>query len=143
MKGWQKFLAKLLVQVVTFFIEQNNDGNPVIPLSSINDDQSLFLQDVAKLILFAHTQKGVMLTGGELYRTAEQQAIYLAKGLTKVKLSQHQKRLAIDLNLFIDGVYQSEKEAYKFLSDYWKSLSPKNRSGYDWGWDANHFERTI
>jgi hypothetical protein len=143
MKSWQKFLAKLLVQVVTFFIEQNNDGNPVIPLSSINDDQSLFLQDVAKLISFAHTQKGIMLTGGELYRTAEQQAIYLAKGLTKVKLSQHQKRLAIDLNLFIDGVYQSEKEAYKFLSDYWKSLSPKNRSGYDWGWDANHFERTI
>lgn len=103
--------------------------------------QSEFLCDVAKLILWAKEQ-GFQLTGGELFRTPEQQEIYIKTGKSKTSNSKHLKRLAIDLNLFIDGQYMTDKESYKPLAEYWKSLNPKNKAGYDWGWDANHFERT-
>lgn len=115
----------------------------VLKLASINQDQWDFLKDVSKMIQFASTKKGVMLTAGEMYRTQEQQAIYVSKGLSKTMNSLHCKRLAVDLNLFINGKYITDREPYKFLSDYWKTLNPKNNSGYDWGWDANHFERSI
>lgn len=101
--------------------------------------QSIFLRNVAKLITWAF-DNGYELTGGELTRTDEQQAIYRRKGLSKAVRSRHQDRLAIDLNLFINGVYQTTREPYKPLADYWKSLHPDNVAGYDWGWDANHFE---
>ncbi len=106
---------------------------------TLREKQSIFLLNVSKLIQWAFTQ-GYELTGGELLRTHEQQAIHLKNGKTKVKISKHQKKLAIDLNLFINGVYQRNNEAYKPLAEYWKSLHANNRAGYDWGWDGNHFE---
>lgn len=101
--------------------------------------QSIFLLNVAKLIAWAF-ENGYELTGGELHRTEEQQKIYRQKGLSKIARSKHQDRLAIDLNLFINGVYQTTRAPYKPLAEYWKSLHPDNVAGYDWGWDANHFE---
>lgn len=109
---------------------------------SLRKHQSIFLKNVAKLITWAFEQ-GYELTGGELYRTEEQQNIYRKNGTSKVQVSKHQKRLAIDLNLFIDGIYQTKNEAYRELAAYWKSLHPKNKAGYDWGWDGNHFEMTL
>jgi len=106
---------------------------------SILDKQVTFLLNVSKLIQWA-SNNGYQLTGGELYRTEEQQKIYLKTGLSKVLRSQHQVRLAIDLNLFIGGEFIIDKEKYKPLADHWKTLHPLNRCGYDWGWDANHFE---
>jgi len=104
--------------------------------------QSIFLKNVALLILWAFEQ-GYELTGGELHRTDEQQEVYFATGKTKVKHSDHQDRLAIDLNLFINGEYKTDNESYKPLSEHWKSLHPKNYCGYDWGWDANHFGMKV
>ena len=106
---------------------------------STSSQQALFLQNFAKLILWVFDQ-GWTVTAGELLRTPEMQEIYLKKGLTKVAHSKHQDKMAGDLNLFIDGVYQSGREAYKPLAIYWKTLNPGNNAGYDWGWDANHFE---
>lgn len=103
------------------------------------EKQKIFLLNVSKLIQWAFAN-GYELIGGELWRTEEQQKIYLEKGLSKVLRSKHQDRLAIDLCLFINGIYQTEKESYKPLATYWKSLDPCNIAGYDWGWDANHFE---
>jgi hypothetical protein len=50
--------------------------------------------------------------------------------------------MAIDLNLFIDGEYRTDKESYKSLAEYWKTLNPANVAGYDWNFDANHFQMT-
>lgn len=105
----------------------------------MREKQSIFLQNICKLILWAFENK-MELTGGELYRTEEQHKWNVEKGLSKAKRSKHQDRLAMDLNLFIDGVYQTEREPYKQLAQYWKSLDINNVAGYDWGWDANHFE---
>ena len=106
----------------------------------LRDKQSKFLINLAKLILWVNEQPGWQLTGGELYRPQEMQDIYVAQGKSKTKNGKHPQRLACDLNLFINGVFQTEREAYKLLAEYWKSLDADNVAGYDWGFDANHFE---
>ena len=106
---------------------------------TLREKQSIFLKNVALLISWAF-DNGFELTGGELQRTREQQEVYVNEGLSKTMNSQHLKKLAIDLNLFVNGKYQRNREAYRPLAEYWKSLHPDNVAGYDWGWDANHFE---
>lgn len=108
---------------------------------TLRQHQSAFALDVARLIEFAY-KNGMEFTFGETYRTEEQQRIYVQKGLSRTMDSWHRKRLAIDLNLFLAGVYITTAEPYRPLGDYWKSLNEHNRWGGDWGLgDANHFER--
>ena len=105
----------------------------------LSEKQGIFLLNVSKLIQWVDAQ-GWWATGGELLRTKEQLEIYFKQGKSKTMNSKHRSKLAIDLNLFIDGEYQTDNESYKPLAEYWKSLHPDNVAGYDWGWDANHFE---
>lgn len=110
---------------------------------SLSDEQWLFLQDVAKLIKFA-VSKGMKLTGGELMRTPEQQELHYKAGRSKTMNSKHLTKLAIDLNLIVNGQLGSRND-YRPLGQYWESLSPKNRWGGNFtGFvDAPHFERNI
>ena len=119
------------------------------------EKQSEFLKNVAKMILWAF-ENGMELTGGELLRTNEQQLLYfegfsiqkIGSNLhfvktdrkTKTLKSKHLEKLAVDLNIFIDGVWKTDKETYRKISEYWKNLNPLNDCGYFWGWDFNHFE---
>lgn len=109
---------------------------------TLSQNQREFTRDVADLIRFAYDHD-MELTFGEAYRTEEQQAIYVRKGLSRTMSSYHLKRLAVDLNLFLEGTYQTSAAPYKPLGDYWKSLSPNNVWGGDFKGlgDANHFER--
>lgn len=116
---------------------------------SLVNKQWEFLKNVAKLIQYAE-RKGYKLTGGELYRSQDQQTIYLKNGQTLKTYSRHQDRLAIDLNLFIGNTYITDTVLYQDLGEYWQSLSPRNRWGGDWNkngsisderfLDGNHFE---
>jgi len=110
------------------------------------EKQWQFLKELAKLIQYAE-RNGLVLVGGELYRTQEQQEIYVKQGKSKTMNSYHLKRLAIDLLVMEnkDGrwVISNDKEKYKILGEFWKSLDPKNVWGGDWGWDLNHFEKQI
>ena len=104
--------------------------------------QSEFLKDVCKLITKA-TELGFVVTGGELFRTTEQQEIYVKTGRSTTMNSNHLRRCAIDLNFFKDGELAYSVDLLKPLGEYWKSLNVKN----DWGgfWksfkDVPHFER--
>jgi len=116
---------------------------------SLVKEQAAFLQDVAKLLTFAEAQ-GFVVTGGELYRTAEQQDIYVKTGRSKTMNSNHLKRCAIDLNFFVekDGKLSLTYEiaTIKPLGDYWESLTPgKNSWGGNWSSfkDVPHFERRV
>lgn len=108
---------------------------------SLSDKQWLFLQDVADLIKYAK-DNNIKLTGGELYRTLDQQILYVEAGKSQTTKSNHLRRLAIDFNFFIDGSLTYKKEDVQILGDYWESL----RSGNSWGgnWksfqDVPHFE---
>ena len=84
---------------------------------------------------------GYGVTLGEAWRSDEQQAIYRQSGKTKAARSRHQDRLAVDLNLFLNGKYLIDRESYRQAAEFWVSLHTDNVAGYSWGWDANHFER--
>jgi D-alanyl-D-alanine carboxypeptidase-like protein len=109
---------------------------------TLGEKQRLFTKLVGQLIAWSY-QNGFELTFGDAYRSPEQAALNAAKQ-SGIASSLHTQRLAIDLNLFIDGAYQSASEAYKPLGDYWKSLDP----GCCWGGDfvtrsdGNHFSIT-
>lgn len=111
-------------------------------------EQSKFLMHVAELIRKA-PDYGLIVTAGELYRTSEQQALYIKNGRSKTMSSQHLKRLAIDLNFFQESPDGSLKLTYdgdnvRQLGAYWESLDPAvNRWGGNWSSfkDAPHFER--
>jgi len=111
---------------------------------SLVAEQAAFLRDVRKLLTKAE-ELGFVVTGGELYRTPEQQEIYVKTGRSKTMNSIHLKRCAIDLNFFKGNKLTYDKTLIKPLGDYWESLDPKNRWGGNWTRfvDVPHFERRV
>lgn len=107
-------------------------------------EQAAFLLDACKLIEYA-TQQGFVVTGGELARTPEQQALYVRSGRSKTMLSNHLKRCAIDLNFFKDGQIIWDKTILAPIGAFWESLNPKNRWGGNFHSlvDCPHFERNV
>jgi hypothetical protein len=106
----------------------------------LSEKQAIFSLNVSKLIIQSKEIFNIDITLGEAYRTKEQQSIYYSQGLTQTIQSRHQLRLAIDLHIFINGEWKTDKESYKPLALIWKNLNPLNDCGYFWGWDFNHFE---
>jgi len=108
------------------------------------NEQAEFLLDMCKLIRYA-TDMGFTVTGGELARTPEQQAIYVKTGRSKTLNSIHLKRCAIDLNFFMSGQIIWDKNILTPLGVYWESLNSKNRWGGNFKSlvDCPHFERNV
>ena len=111
-------------------------------MTKLLDKQFLFTQLVADLIRWCY-HNNYDLTFGEAYRTPEQAALNAKRGIG-ISNSLHTQRLAIDLNLFINGEYQNSLEPYRPLGNYWKTLDPDCVWGGDWkSGDANHFELVV
>ena len=111
---------------------------------SLVKEQAAFLKDVTKLLAKAD-ELGFVVTAGELYRTPEQQQIYVKTGRSKTMNSIHLKRCAIDLNFFKDGKLTYDIRLLKPLGDYWESLDARNQWGGNWKSfkDVPHFQRTV
>ena len=103
-----------------------------------------FLLDVSKLITKIQ-ELGFTATGGELFRTTEQQQIYMDTGRSKTMKSMHLLRLAIDLNIFKNDQMVGDVNVLKPIGDYWQSLNPKNKwGGYFLNFiDSPHFQRDL
>ena len=89
--------------------------------------QSEFVCMVGLLIQYA-TQIGYELTFGDCYR--DSRCEHYKPG------TFHAARLAVDFNLFKDGVYLTETEDHRPLGEFWESI------GGTWGgrWDdGNHY----
>ena len=104
---------------------------------TLSEKQRLFSKLLADLIQWAY-KKGFEVTMGECFRTPEQAALNAQKG-TGIANSLHTKRLAVDLNLFVEGQYQPTTEAHRPLGEYWESLNPLCRWGGRFN-DGNHYE---
>ncbi|EES6024856.1 M15 family metallopeptidase [Escherichia coli] len=103
---------------------------------NLSEKQQLFAVMIADLIHWAQ-EHGYRLTFGEAYRTPEQAALNAKTG-KGIRNSLHTLRLAVDFNLFINGEYQADTDAYRPLGEYWESI------GGTWGGrfsraDGNHF----
>jgi hypothetical protein len=111
---------------------------------SLVAEQAAFLLDACKLIQYA-TEQGFVITGGELSRTPEQQAMHVKSGRSKTMNSMHLKRCAIDLNFFKNGKIVWDKATLAPLGAYWESLNSKNRWGGNFRSlvDCPHFERNV
>lgn len=102
--------------------------------------QRLFMQLLGQFLVWIYEQPGLAVAGGELLRSKAQAEANAASG-SGISNSLHLKSLAIDISLFIDGVYQTETPAYAALGAKWKSLHPLCRWGGDFTTrpDGNHF----
>lgn len=114
---------------------------------SLVPQQNQFMLHVAELIRKA-AESGFYISGGELYRTPEQQAMHVKNGRSTTMNSQHLKRLAVDFNFFklgSDGKLHLTYEVkdLKELGQFWESLDSANRWGGNWQSfkDTPHFER--
>lgn len=107
---------------------------------SLAQKQQLFARLIGEFLVWIYDADGPLaVTFGEAYRTAEQAALNAQHG-TGIANSLHRIRLAIDLNLFVNGVYQTSSEAYRELGEKWESMHSLAR----WGGrftrpDGNHF----
>lgn len=91
--------------------------------------QERFSVDAARLILKA-AELGYGVTLGDAYRSPEQAKANAITG-TGIANSLHCERLAIDLNLFKDGVYITDSRGHAELGAWWKTLSLSHRWGGD------------
>lgn len=89
---------------------------------TLGEKQRAFSRFVGILISHAYSV-GLEVTFGDAYRSPEQAALNAARGVG-ITNSLHRDRLAVDLNLFVNGQYSERPEDYLPLGEFWESLSP-------------------
>lgn len=105
---------------------------------TLGQKQRLFTKLVGQLITWSYTN-GFELTFSETYRTPEQAAANAAAG-KGISRSLHLVRLAVDLNLFVNGEYRTGSEDHRPLGEFWVSLHPLCRWGGNFSRpDGNHY----
>lgn len=137
---------------------------------TLGDKQRLFSKCLSTFLVWLYA-KNYEVTFGEVKRSDEQAAInalgdsgrkalaavlrmpqhgtlfaYLADAVDNnvgsgIKKTLHEDSLAVDLNLFVGGVYRSLTEDYKEAGLFWESLNPLCVWGGRFG-DGNHFSIT-
>ena len=98
-------------------------------MSLLGERQELFMELMPRLLAWGYA-RGYRMRGGELWRPPEMVAIYAARGSGSAN-SLHPLRLAIDINLFLNGTFLETSESHRPLGDFWKSLHPLCRWGGD------------
>jgi hypothetical protein len=106
---------------------------------TLRQKQSVFARLVSLLILEAEAQ-GFEVTIGEVYRSPEEaeRLFKLGKG---IKNSLHTLKLAVDINLFKNGVYLSSTDSHRPLGEWWEGLTTPEIVCH-WGGrfgDGNHY----
>lgn len=106
---------------------------------SLSKKQQRFTYCISQLIAHAYS-KGYGLTLGDAYRDPRLHGDFGTKSSYSAAKSVHKIRLAIDMNLFIDGVWiaDSDHKAWLDIGEYWETLDHSARWG-GWFHDANHF----
>lgn len=98
---------------------------------TLKEKQFRFANLVALLIVEANA-RGYTISLGEVWRSPEEAQ---RQGQPK---SLHTMRLAIDINLFKDGVWLKKTEDHRPLGEWWETLHPLCAWGGRWG-DGNHY----
>ncbi|MEE9222977.1 MAG: M15 family metallopeptidase [Nitrosomonadaceae bacterium] len=102
---------------------------------SLGNEQRLFTKMIGLLIEWAY-ENGYELTFGDAFRDAR---VFGASGTKEGygrASSNHKRRLAVDFNLFKDGIYLNKTEDHQPLGEYWESLGGSWGGRFD---DGNHY----
>ncbi len=107
---------------------------------TLKEKQVEFARLIPRLIDKAF-ELGYTVTLGECWRSPEEAARLAKLGLGIVG-SLHTLKLAIDINLFRNGVYLTDNEAHRMLGTWWEAQSAGKDFVTAWGghWgDGNHY----
>lgn len=99
--------------------------------------QELFMRLLPQLINKAH-ELGFEIRGGDLFRDGRTNGEYGEKKGYGREKSNHKLKLAIDLNLFMDGKFMAETLDHEELGEWWE----KQHELCKWGGrfqDGNHY----
>ncbi len=101
--------------------------------------------DHLPLLLIKARQMGFRVSGGELWRNKEIQKIYFDSGRSSTMNSRHWKKLALDINFFLDGKVIDDYDSLLPIGEFWESLHEKNVWGGRWKnpYDPSHFETNL
>ena len=102
---------------------------------TLGQKQRRFTRMIGLLIEFAY-QQGYELTFGDAYRDPRVHGDVGVKKSYSRANSVHKSRLAVDFNLFKNGVYLTSTEDHRELGEFWESI------GGTWGGrfnDGNHY----
>ena len=102
---------------------------------TLGQKQRRFTRMIGLLIEYAY-QQGYELTFGDAYRDPRVHGDVGVKKSYSSANSVHKSRLAVDFNLFKNGVYLTSTEDHRELGEFWESI------GGTWGGrfnDGNHY----
>lgn len=102
---------------------------------TLSQKQRRFTRMIGELITKAYSM-GYELTFGDAYRDPRLHGQLGEKAGYGHAKSCHKIRLAIDLNLWKDGVYLTKTEDYKALGSVWVGMGGTWGGAFD---DGNHF----
>jgi hypothetical protein len=105
----------------------------------LGDSQREFSFHIACLIQHIYAS-GYECTFGDAYRNPQSHGKMGDKGPYGRPYSAHKQRLAVDLNLFKDGIWLRSTKAHEPFGEYWVALHPENVWGGDFN-DGNHYSR--
>jgi len=104
---------------------------------TLREKQSKFARLVPRLIDKAFSL-GYEVTLGDAYRDSRLHGLMGVKKGYGFSRSCHKIKLAIDINLFKDGVYLDGTEAHRTLGEWWEQQDPLCRWGGRFK-DGNHY----
>lgn len=104
------------------------------------DKQRLFARLVPRLIDKAH-ELGFEVTLGDAYRDPRSHGKVGERRAYGNSFSCHKVRLALDLNLFRDGVYCTQTEDHRELGEWWEQQHEMACWGGRFN-DGNHYSFT-
>lgn len=108
-------------------------------VETLGQAQRRFAKMVAELILYIYSQ-GYEVTLGDAFRDPRSHGAQGVAGPYGRAYSAHKNKLAVDLNLFKNGVYLPETSAHQQFGEWWES------KGGTWGGrfhDGNHYSLTF
>jgi hypothetical protein len=105
---------------------------------TLGQKQRRFTKMVGLLIEYAY-QKGYELTFGDAYRDPRVHGENGEKKSYSAASSVHKVRLAVDFNLFKDGVFLDKSEDHKVLGEYWESMGGTWGGRFKPNADGNHY----
>jgi hypothetical protein len=107
-------------------------------VETLGQKQRRFARMVQNLLAFIHSLPGHEVTFGDAFRDPRvhgKVGVKLGYGHAK---SAHKQKLAIDLNLFVNGEYQESTEAHQVIGEWWERQAPDARWGGRFE-DGNHY----
>ena len=108
---------------------------------SLGKKQELFSELIIVLLLYMHS-KGYKTRLGDLFRDPRVHGKFGHKTTWSYSAdrSVHKLKIALDINLFLDGEFLTKTEDHKEFGEFWEKLHPLCRWGGRLpGGDGNHY----